>query len=189
MNIKFQTRHWMCSLKPNPFVLFTVLCIFFFIEGCGYHVMGRGGRFPGGIASISVPFFINESGGGHDVSLLASELTSIVTPLFSKELANSGNVKVVSSGEAVLKGVIKGYTITPIAFTNKDVVKEYNLTLLVQLSIIKDNDSLWSGQLSDSEEFIASSNIDTFRSNERDALERSAVELAKIFKERVLEDF
>ncbi len=170
--------------------LLILVLLLLYTGGCGYHVMGRGGEMIGGISTITIPFFKDETGGGGDkVSVLRSEISSIITPRFAEELANSSSFRVVSDGEAILKGTIKRYLLKPIAFNSRDVVQEYRMTVVIHLAIIKDGESIWEDELSYTEEFEASTDIAVFRANEERALKDAAVELAKIFKERVVEDF
>lgn len=173
------------SLWATGYLVFLIIIL----NGCGYHVMGRGEKLPNGITTISVPFFENQVKDKEMVSLLKSELGSIMTPPFTEELVNSGIVKVVDRGEAVLKGVIRDYTLTPLSYTRGDVVKEYRLKVVLALSIVKEGKTLWQGELNYSNEFDASDDISTFRANEERALKDVAVELAKQFKERIIEDF
>ncbi len=143
----------------------------------------------GGIHTISIPFFEDATGGGDGTSVLKSEISSIITPRFAEELANSSTFKVVGDGEAILKGTIKRYLLKPIAFNSRDVVQEYRMTVVIRLAIVKDGESIWEDEISDTEEFEASTDISVFRANEVRALKDAAAELAKIFKERVVEDF
>lgn len=168
-------------------VIFVLLLSY--TAGCGYHVMGRGGEMIGGIHTISIPFFEDRTGGGDGTSVIRSEISSIITPRFAEELANSSSFRVVSDGEATLKGTIKRYLLKPISFNSRDVVQEYRMNVVIHLSIIKDGESIWDDELSYTEEFEASTDISVFRANEERALKDAAKELAKIFKERVVEDF
>ena len=169
------------SLLPVVCYLLTVL---FFISGCaGYHIAGRGGSLPGGIKSISVPIFANNTA--------KPEIESTLSPPFADELVKTGLVKVGSKSEGTLKGTIKEYTLTAISFNPQDEVKKYRLTVVIDLVLVESSSEkvLWESiGLKDSEEFLAPADriSDT---NEDAALKKIATDLAKLFKERVLEGF
>ncbi len=161
----------------------SALC-FLFLFGCaGYHVAGKGGSLPGGIQSISVPIFTNNTA--------KPEIESTISPPFSDELIKTGLVKVRSESEGTLKGTIKEYTLSSISFDPQDKVKKYRLTVVIDLVLVESSSEkvLWEGiGLRDSEEFLAPDDriSDT---NEDAALNKIATDLAKLFKERVLEGF
>lgn len=169
-------RGW--RLKGTLFI-----CILF-LSGCaGYHIAGRGGSLPGGIKSISVPIFANNTG--------KPAIESTLSPPFADELIKTGLVKVGSESEGTLKGTIKEYTLTSISFDPQDRVKKYRLTVVIDLVLVESSSEkvLWEGLgFKDSEEFLAPDDriSDT---NEDAALRKIATDLAKLFKERVLEGF
>ncbi len=161
----------------------SVLC-FLFLSGCaGYHIAGKGGSLPGGIQSISVPIFTNKTA--------KPEIESTISPPFSDELIKTGLVKVGSRGEGTLKGTIKEYTLSSISFDPQDKVKKYRLTVVIDLVLVESSSGkvLWEGLgLRDSEEFLAPGDRIS-ETNEKAALKKIATDLAKLFKERVLEGF
>lgn len=179
----------MCRKGLSVSLLAEGILILLLLQGCGYHVAGRGKGFIGGIKTISIPLFTNEAKGGEKASLIYSELEQILTMTFADELTRTGVVEVVDKGEAELKGRIKTYRLVPSSYTSGDVVSEYRMEVTLDISIIKDGKEVWRGELTDSEEFVASDDPNTFKNNEEVALREVASELAKLLRERVVEDF
>ena len=102
--------------------ILSALCLLFMFGCAGYHIAGKGGSLPGGIQSISVPIFANNTS--------KPEIESIISPPFSDELIKTGLVKVGSKSEGILKGTIKEYTVTSIAFDPQERVKNTGLQWL-----------------------------------------------------------
>jgi hypothetical protein len=155
-----------------------------FIFGCaGYHVAGKGRRFPGGIETVSVPMFVNRTS--------KARAESFLTVPFANELAKAGSVKVVGRGEGILKGTVQEYTVTSLSYDSQDIVKKYRLTVVIDLVLVESSSEkvLWEGRgLRDSEDFQAPQDVIS-ETNEHAALKKVAVDLARLFKERALEDF
>ena len=169
--------------------ILTIACLLIFTS-CGYHVMGGGGKLLGSIETVTVPFFANKVGRRDPASLL-SNIESAVTTIFIQELVASRKTKVVDEGEATLQGTIQEYSLRPVSLSTGDVVKEYRLRVAVQLVLVKTGgeEVLWKGTLSDAEEFDAPDDVTLFQENEKKALEKVARDLAKLFKERTIDDF
>ncbi|MFQ5901570.1 MAG: LPS assembly lipoprotein LptE [Thermodesulfobacteriota bacterium] len=166
------------------FFAFSLLSsVFLLLSSCGYHIAGKKGTMPGGLKSISVPFFSNKTA--------KPEIESVLTPPFVEELVNIGLVKVVEHGEGILKGTINKYAFTPISFDRNDVVTEYRVTVVLDLILIRgfDGEVLWEGKaIQDSEDFAVDPDIVISEANEREALNKIAVDLARSFKERIFEE-
>ncbi len=169
-------------------MLAKVFILSILLQGCGYHVAGRGGEFLKGVRSLSVSPFVNQAGRDR-ASLIFSELEQILTKAFTEELTRISRVEIVGKGEAELRGTIKAYRLIPSSYTSGDVIKEYRLEVVLSIRVLKGGEEIWGGELTDSEEFPASVDPNTFRSKEKEALEKIASRLAKLFKERASEDF
>ena len=158
--------------------------LIFLLTGCGYHVAGKGGGdIPGGIKTVSVPFFANKTS--------KPEIESVISTHFVDELVKTGLVEVVKGGEGTLKGTIREYKVEPIAFDQDDLVTKYRLTVVLDLLLVRTSggEVLWEERdFTDYEDFEAPANA-TSDTEEDAALEKVAADLAKLFKERVIEDF
>ncbi|MBI5286451.1 MAG: LptE family protein [Deltaproteobacteria bacterium] len=168
-------------------LLFTVHCSLLTVfTACGYHIAGKGGAFPGGIKTITIPFFVNQT--------QKPEIESFITTAIVDEFVKSGLVKVVEEegAEATLKGVIKGYTLTPISFSRTDVIQEYRLTLQMEVVLVRGRDGkvLWEDKnITDYEDFKVTADITATKTAELDAFKKMAKDTARLIKERMLEVF
>lgn len=172
----------MKTLKVSTAPLFLLICMLF-AGGCGYHIAGMGGKMPGGITSLSIPVFANATS--------KPDIEATITSAFVTEFVNT--VSVVDSGEAVLKGVIKSYTLTPISFSKSDINQLYRLTVSLSLKITTADESevLWEdGNVIDYEDFTVNvADVTATRDREAQALQKMAKDTARLVKERMLENF
>ncbi|MDP2688609.1 MAG: LptE family protein [Deltaproteobacteria bacterium] len=167
-------------MRPARGYIFLLLAAFI-LGGCGYYIAGRGGRMPGGIERLAIPVFANET---HKPDIEAA-----VTTAFVREMVN--NVDVAPGADAVMTGVIKSYTLTPVSFTKSDVNIEYRLTVALSLRITRDGMELWrEDNVVDYEDFtVNTSDVAATRDAERAALEKLAKDTARIVKERMVSAF
>lgn len=181
MSLKVVIREQKSKLRSFLFLFF----LFIVLTGCGYHISGKGGSFPGNIKTVSIPFFKNQT--------QRPDVESVITSAIVDEFITSGIVKVASDGEAALNGVIKGYTLTPISFNKNDVLQEYRLTIQLELYLVRisDNKVLWQDKaFTDYEDFkVTTSDVTATKAAEWDALKKMAKDSARLIKERMLEDF
>lgn len=182
MDKKAKNHKWLplFSLFTVHFSLFTI------IIGCGYHIAGKGGNMPGNIATISIPFLINQ--------VQKPDVETVITTSLVDEFVKSGIVKVVEEdAEAVLSGAVTGYTLTPVSFNRNDVIQEYRVAIKLDISLVRKNDGkvLWEGKgITDYEDFkVTSADVNATKSAELDAVKKMAKDTARLIKERMLEDF
>ncbi|MBI5683410.1 MAG: LptE family protein [Deltaproteobacteria bacterium] len=165
--------------------LFTIYySLFTALSGCGYHIAGKDGKFPGDIKTVSIPFFKNET--------QKPDVESVITPAVVDEFVISGIVKVVSNGEATISGTIKDYKLSPVSFNRNDLLQEYRLTIRLELSLVRKSDGkiLWQDKnFTDYEDFRVTSDITATKTAEWEALKKMAKDSARLIKERMLEDF
>jgi outer membrane lipopolysaccharide assembly protein LptE/RlpB len=160
-----------------------ILCLA--APGCGYHVAGKGGGggMPGGIETISIPFFVNMTA--------KPDIEGTLTSAFVSEFVTT--VAVVRDGEAVMNGVIKSYSLTPVSYTQSDVAQEYRLSVTISLMIQKADDGvvIWhDDSITDYEDFVVdTTNVSATRDAETAALKKLAKDTARKIKERIVEDF
>lgn len=170
-----------------------VLALALAAGGCGYHVAGFGGRVPGDITSLSIPIFANRTA--------KPDIEGIITTAFVDEFNTT--IEVGPSGEGIMDGIIVRYELRPVSFSESDINQEYRLIVSVELAIYRDGprvedipeedegpEALWRDTVTDYEDFIV--NIDDVaatRQAEADALRKIARDVARLTKERVLEDF
>lgn len=153
------------------------------ISGCGYHVAGTGGHMPGEIKSMAIPIFQNKT--------TKPDIESIITGAFRNEFVN--NVHISDTGEAVFTGIIKSYTLRAVSFTRSDVNQEYRLTIAISASITKPGLTapLWIDEdITANEDFIVNINdVNATKESERRALVKISADIARLTKERIVENF
>jgi len=153
------------------------------ITGCGYHIAGKAGRFPGGVESIAVPVFVNMT--------VKPDIESDLTAAFVSEFVTS--VRVEGSSPHAMRGVINRYELTPVSFTKSDINQEYRLTVELALSIVekKSGKVLWhEDSVTDYEDFTVDiNNVTETTEREEAALRKLAKDTARLVKERMLEGF
>lgn len=158
------------------------IILLFILSGCGYHIAGNGPMTAWGISSMSMPIFVNDT--------RKPDIEGAVTASFINEFVNT--VKIVDKGDAVMKGVIKSYTISPISFAGIDVIQQYRLTLVFSLELVKEDTGkvLWADEISRYEDYTVNIlDITATNDAERAALKKISSDSARLAKERVLERF
>jgi outer membrane lipopolysaccharide assembly protein LptE/RlpB len=171
---------------------FIISLVFLLPSGCGYHIAGTGGvpegkigPLPGGIMSLSIPVFENRTG--------RPDVESVVTTALVNEFMNAVDIVPVGTADAVMEGVIKSYELSPVSFTENDIVREYRLTIVISIRLISSSDGeiLWKdNNVTDYEDFFVDpTNVIATKDAEWEALKKMARDRARIIKERMVEGF
>lgn len=151
--------------------------------GCGYHIAGKAGRFPGGVESLAMPVFVNMT--------VKPDIESELTSAFVSEFVTS--VKVEGASPHAMYGVINRYDLTPVSFTKSDINQEYRLTVELALSIVEKSSGkvLWhEDRVTDFEDFAVDiNNVTETTEREEAALRKLARDTARLVKERMFEGF
>ncbi len=169
------------------FLFLLVIALSGALSGCGYHVAGKGGSMPGGITTISIPFFQNHT--------KRPDVETVITTAIVDEFINTASLQVVKSGEgeATLVGSVRLYTLTAVSFDSTDVTQEYRLSVVVDLKLLRKEDEsiLWERKgLTDYEDFkVTALDVDATKAAEREALKKMAKDMARLIKEQMVEDF
>lgn len=155
--------------------------------GCGYRTLGSGKEamgMPGGVRTLSIPFFTNLTG--------RPDVETVITSALVSEFMNTVEIVPPGKGEAVMEGVIKKYRVRPVSFTQNDIVNEYRLTVVFSVRIVRTSDGelLWEDKhVKDYEDFVVNpDNVISTKDAERSALEKIARDRARLLKERILEN-
>jgi outer membrane lipopolysaccharide assembly protein LptE/RlpB len=97
------------------------------VAGCGYSFRGT---LPEHIQTVAVPVFANKTGEPRIESLL----TNGVVEAFS----TNGRLRVVrrEDADAVLEGEVIGYSVVPISYDSQANVRQYRLTVTMNLKLL-----------------------------------------------------
>jgi outer membrane lipopolysaccharide assembly protein LptE/RlpB len=160
--------------------LFSIFCIVL-TSGCGYQLVGKETHLPPGISSISIPTFVNQT--------LEPGIEVPFTSAFLREFILDRRIKVVDRKEAdsLLAGIIKSYSFYAVSFDRSGLVLEYQTTVVVDLTLKKQNGEIvWSEKnLSETRWYRASSNVLTNEANKNAALQ----EIGRLLAERIWNRF
>lgn len=174
------------SSKPYAFKAFfpALLFLMLFSGGCGYHVAGKGGALPGGVTTLSIPVFANNTG--------KPDIEFTLSTAFVSEFVNTVRI-VDKDAQAVMQGSIKSYTLTPISFAKNDITQEYRLTVALAVRIVREEtlEVVWEDDnVVDYEDFSVNiGDVAATRDRETAALKKLSKDTARLVKERMLEGF
>ena len=145
-----------------------------FLAGCGYHFSGSGGNRLASGQSLWVSFI------GIEIDSPSAQ-TVLRRSLLEECHAVRGLSPAASQATADLRiaGHLRSYATRAISYTALDLVKEYRLTVEVELEIFRKGETtpFWKGSLQSYQDFPA--NVDL-------ALQRSAEEAALTAASRIL---
>src|SRR5580765_7988942 len=136
----------MCAMTPAPSIGSTVvphghaerrasplvatLLLLAATGGCGYHLVGHSSALPTGLQSIGIPTFVNRTN--------RPELEQRVTEHVIDEFTTRGRVRIVPSEEgaqAVLRGEILSYTVTPVIISEQGRATRYEIMITAHVTL------------------------------------------------------
>src|SRR6266850_1101657 len=97
---------------------------------CGYHLAGRSSTLPPGIHSVGIPTFVNRTS--------RPELEQRVTEHVIDEFTTRGRVRILPGEEganAVLKGTILSYTVTPVVISQLGRATRYEILITAHVAL------------------------------------------------------
>lgn len=146
------------------------------LAGCGYQFTSRSATRLGSGQSVWVPFIANES-------ISSTAQTVIRRGLLAELHALRGMQPAAGQGAAdlVVSGRLVSYGNKPISYTALDRVREYRLTLEVELSAARKGEDkpFWKGTLSGSRDYPSNSDLALQRNSEEAALEAASRTVAQ----------
>lgn len=149
-----------------------------FLSGCGYHFTNtQSGRLSAS-QQIWVPFFSNES--------VSPTAQTVLRRAFYDELnALRGLRPATSEGTAdlVMKAKLISYSSKAVSYNALDQVKEFSLSVDVELEISKKGDlqPLWKGRIQAVKQFPVNNNLSLQRNSEEQALDAASRIIAQKF--------
>lgn len=97
--------------------------------GCGYALVGRGSNIPDDVQQVYLEPFTNQT--------QRSEVEQFITQAMADELVTRRRFSIVSSPEgvdAILRGAVTSFVVTPITFDESGRATEYEITILAQVA-------------------------------------------------------
>jgi outer membrane lipopolysaccharide assembly protein LptE/RlpB len=156
------------------------------VASCGYHLPGRGSSLPSEVQSLYIELFSNRTAE----PFLENRITERVIDRFARK-RSLHLVEKREIAEAVLSGVVTGYSTSPISYDRNDVITEYRstMTIAVTLRQTADDRILWKGSIEWSEEYPANLDKSVQEDNEAAAIVVIADRLAQELYFRIMENF
>ncbi len=144
-------------MRLAPFLGGVALCAALLAAGCGYQLSGYSETLPGGVRSLSI--------GPIDNRTRTFGLEKTLAFALEREVVRRGKLRLVEtpgSGDAVLRGTIRDFNVSPVSFDTQDEALQYQVAMVVDLSLRRNSDgaTLWqtSGLLG-SEEYSATARV------------------------------
>jgi outer membrane lipopolysaccharide assembly protein LptE/RlpB len=156
------------------------------LSGCGYHLTNAPANRKQSFRNVWIPFFSNES-----ISPIAQ---TVLRRAFYDELHALRGLNPAESRDTAdlsLKAKILSYSSTAVSYSAKDEVREYKLSLNVELEAYKKGQLLpvWKGQIQSYKQYPAQLNIALQRNAEDQALGAAARILAHKFISAIEESY
>ena len=148
------------------------------LSGCGYHLTNSPANRTQSFQNVWVPFFSNES--------ISPTAQTVLRRAFYDELHALRGLNPAASQESAdlaMKAKLLSYASGAVSYSAQDQVREYKLSLNVELEAYKKGQLLpvWKGQLQSSRQYPAHSDIALQRNAEDQALDAAARILAHKF--------
>jgi hypothetical protein len=162
-------------------------------SGCGYALAGRGSFLPAYIQIVGIPPLANQS--------TFFQVEQILTEKLRTEFIGRGRYRVSPNAEgadAVVTGVVRSITVTPVGFTEQQLASRYQftLTMSVEFTDTRTAKVLWSNAaliFREEYELGIRSNVEvdaaTFLSQERTSFDRISDDVARTVATAILEAF
>lgn len=170
------------TLFSRSLLAVSLLCLA--LASCGYYHAGRGWPASKGISTIAIPVFENTT--------RRADVEAVFTSAIVDEFVSI--VEVVGTGEAdaVIRGAVTGYELTPVSFDIGDIVEEYRLSIVLSVRLLRSADKsvLWEDKaIVDYEDFVVDqSSVAATKDSEQEALRKMALDTARTIREHIIED-
>ena len=160
-----------------------VLLAILLVGGCGYSLRGN---LPGHIQTVAVPVFVNKT----QHPAVENALTSAVVDAF----VTSGRLKVVrpEDADSIFEGEIVGYEVDSISFDRQANVREYRLTVTLNLRFrdARRNEMIWRQEgVQEKADFRVPGQVSATFSFEQSALREAAETIGRAIVNQATERF
>ena len=164
--------------KRRFFRLVTVLVVLLFLSACGYHFAGSAANRLAAGQSLWVSFITIEIDSPSAQTVLRRALLEechALRGLYPADRAANADLR--------MKGSLRSYTARAMSYTALDQVREYRLTVEVELELFRKGETtpLWKGTLQSYQDFPANKDLALQRSAEEAALAAASHILAQKF--------
>jgi outer membrane lipopolysaccharide assembly protein LptE/RlpB len=168
-------------------LLFSALTLTFsLLWGCGYHLPGRGANLPADVRTVHVEYFTNAT----FEPFLENFTTNAVIERFARSRAVD-LFKVAEGADALLTGVVRSYSTTPISYDRNDRILEFRSAMTVEAALRRtaNGEVLWKGSVTWTEDYLANVDKNIQEDNEAAAIRVISQRIADNIFYRISEDF
>lgn len=154
--------------------------------GCGYYLPQRTNYLPSEVRTIYVELFANHTFEPY----VENRITNAVVDWFDSKPGLT-MIEDRSRADAVLSGVVTGYTSDPVSYGRGDDITEYRSTMTIAATLrqVSSGRVLWKGSLEWSEEYPATLNKTVQEDAEAAAIQVIAERLARELYDRMTANF
>jgi len=159
----------------------TAAALALLVSGCGYNLVGKGNFLDPTIRTIEVPAFINRT--------TRVELEQRVTQAVAEEFVSRGRLRLVTdakAADAILRGSIDSFGITPVAFNAQGRATQYQISITAKIELVdhrNDDKVLWKN---DQYRFTENYQVDVTTGDTFDQETRAIREIAVRFAESLV---
>jgi outer membrane lipopolysaccharide assembly protein LptE/RlpB len=166
--------------------LVSLLTALFFMSACGYHFAGSTANRLAAGQSVWVSFIAIEIDSPSAQTVLRRALLEECHALRGLYPADSS-----ASADLRIKGSLRTYSARAMSFSALDQVKEYRLTIAVELELFRKGElaPFWKGTLQSYQDYPANKDLAIQRSSEEAALTAASHILAQKFLMAVEQDY
>lgn len=148
------------------------------LAGCGYHLTNSQSARKDSLKNIWIPYFSNES--------ISPTAQTVLRRAFYDEFHALRGINPAVSEEKAdisMKAKIISYSSNAVSYSAIDQVREFRLSLNVELEMIKKGQALplWKGQIQGDKQYPANTNLALQRNSEEQALDAVARIIAHKF--------
>lgn len=151
------------------------------LNGCGYALVGSGNFLPVDARTIRVPTFINQT--------TRVELEQRVTQAVADEMVARSRLQLVGNdneADLILRGTIRSFNISPIAFNEQVRATQYQVTVAASIELVdhrREDAPIWEN---DAYLFTENYSIDIAGADTFDQESRAIEEIAERFAQSLV---
>ncbi|MEM7480308.1 MAG: LPS assembly lipoprotein LptE [Acidobacteriota bacterium] len=155
--------------------------------GCGYALVGRGSNIPESVEAVYLEALVNRT--------QRSQVDQFLTRAIADELTTRRLFDLLGGPEgadAVLKGSVENFAVTPITFDNQGLAREYEISITAKMSFVEigTDEVIWSNdRYLFRENYVVEEVGTNYLDRENDAIERAAENFAETMVSDLLEGF
>lgn len=155
--------------------------------GCGYALVGRGSNLPEDVRGVFLEPFENRT--------QRVQVEQLITSAIGEELVTRQRFNLVdnpSEADAVLRGAVVGFSVTPVTFDAEGRAEEYEISITAEVAFERTDteELLWSNdRYLFRETYVVESSEESFFDRETLAIEETSVRFAETMVSDLLEGF